>query len=198
MFAPTAEPLAALNDYHVRYVLVYAGEIGRRLAAADWRRAAAGAAAAGAGLTSRPTRRSRRGGCRRPRRRGRSCAPTRAGSPVEELARAGAGALDGGAGDAGAGAPGAGGADAAVHGRQPGHGRARVEVLADGAPVGEVTVGTGPTEVTVALPAGAGATRLTLHSLDGADTPSALGLPDDRRRLSVALARVELLPRPDP
>ena len=74
----------------------------------------------------------------------------------------------------------------------------RVAVLADGAPVGAVTVGTGPTEVTVALPAGAGATRLTLHSLDGADTPSALGLPDDRRRLSVALAQVELLSRPDP
>jgi hypothetical protein len=59
-----------------------------------------------------------------------------------------------------------------------------------------LVIGTEPTPATGWVPAGQGPARLTLRSLDGADSPlDLLGSPDDRR-LSVLLTNVQLAAEP--
>jgi hypothetical protein len=65
-------------------------------------------------------------------------------------------------------------------------------VRADDAVVGVFTTPTEPTEMSFTLPPAAGSTRLTLSSLDGADSPANHGNERDKRTLSVAVARVRL------
>lgn len=68
----------------------------------------------------------------------------------------------------------------------------RLEVRLGETVLGVFTIEQGPTEVQVPLPAGHDATMLVLRSLDGADSPTELGIANDKRELSVALARVRL------
>jgi hypothetical protein len=68
----------------------------------------------------------------------------------------------------------------------------RLEVLAGNQVLGTFTVLTEPTDIVVTVPPAAGSTRLTLRSLDGTDSPANHGNPRDARHLSIALARVRL------
>ncbi|MCC6625864.1 MAG: hypothetical protein IT340_00555 [Chloroflexi bacterium] len=69
----------------------------------------------------------------------------------------------------------------------------QVAVLADDRPLTTLTITVAPGTHTIALPAAAGTTRLTLRSLDGADAPAALGQGADPRLLSIAVSQVQVM-----
>jgi hypothetical protein len=71
-----------------------------------------------------------------------------------------------------------------------------LEVRVADQPAVILVIGTEPTPATVRVPAGQGPARLTLRSLDGADSPLDLGESPDNRRLSVLLTDVQLAAEP--
>ncbi|MCC6629151.1 MAG: hypothetical protein IT340_17315, partial [Chloroflexi bacterium] len=72
----------------------------------------------------------------------------------------------------------------------------RIEVRAGDRVLDVVTVTPAPHDFVVTVPADLGSTHLTLTSLDGVDSPALHGNEHDQRDLSVAVARVRLITEP--
>ena len=69
----------------------------------------------------------------------------------------------------------------------------RLEVRADGVVIGVYTITPTPEAIQIHLPVAARTTRLTLRSLDGATSPEAVSGARDSRQLSIGLAGVRVL-----